>query len=113
MDHHLTGYKVDPGGKLCETLAGADTVPQLEHAWSFLTNQLFEGGKHVDKYYQEDWWEIVNSPRSTDPGFFNEGFLSGTVEDTLRKHLTHPHQWKERGLPDRPPLDKLATLDYL
>jgi hypothetical protein len=90
MDHRLTGYKVDPGGKLREALAGANTVPQLEHAWSFLTNRLFEGGKRVDKYYREDRMEIVNSPRSprsTDPGFFDEGFLSGTVEDTLCKHL--------------------------
>jgi hypothetical protein len=51
MDHCLTGYKVDPGGKLCEALVGADTVPQLKHAWSFLTNRLFKGGKRVDKYY--------------------------------------------------------------
>jgi hypothetical protein len=51
IDHRLTGYKVDAGGKLREALAGADTVPQLEHAWSFLTNWVFEGGKHVDKYY--------------------------------------------------------------
>ena len=51
MDRRLTGYKVDPGGKLRKALAGADTVPQLEHAWSFLTNRLFEGGKRVDKYY--------------------------------------------------------------
>jgi hypothetical protein len=113
MDHRLMGYKVDPGGKLREALAGADTVPQLEHAWSFLTNWLFKGGKRVDKYYREDRMEIVNSLRSTDPGFFDEGFLSGTVEDTLSKHLMHPHQLKEQGLPDRPPLGELTTLDYL
>jgi hypothetical protein len=67
----------------------------------------------VDKYYREDRLEVVNSPRSTDPGFFNDDFLNGSIEDTLRKHLTHPRQWKERGLLDRPPLDELATLSYL
>ena len=51
MEHRLSGYKVDPSGKLLEALAGADTVPLLENAWSFLTNWLFKGGKCVDKYY--------------------------------------------------------------
>ena len=113
MDHHLTGYRVDPGGKLHEALEGTDTVPQLEHAWSFLTNQLFEGGKRVDKYYQEDRLEVVNSLCSTDPGFFDKGFLGGTIEDTLQKHLMHPHQWKEQGLLNKPSLDELTTLDHL
>ena len=98
IEHRLSGYKVDPGGKLLEVLAGADTVPQLENTWSFLTNRLFKG---VDKYYREDHLEVVNSLQSTDLGFFDEGFLNGSVEDTLRKHLTHPRQWKEQGLLDK------------
>ena len=113
MDHRLTGYRVDPGGKLHEALEGTDTVPQLEHAWSFLTNRLFEGGKHVDKYYREDQLKVVNSLHSTDPSFFDKGFLGSTVEDTLWKHLMHPCQWKEQGLPNKPSLNKLMTLDHL
>ena len=35
MDHRLTGYRVDPGGKLHEALEGTDIMPQLKHTWSF------------------------------------------------------------------------------
>jgi hypothetical protein len=113
MEHRNVGFKVDLGGKLLEALRGADTVTQLENVWKYLTDCLFEGGKRVDKYYRQDRKEIVDSPQSTDPGFFNENFYRSSVPDALRKHLSHPRQWSALGLLTSPPLDELPALDYL
>ena len=113
MDTRISGFKIDPGGKLLEALRGTDTIPQLENAWLYITNRLFEGGKHINKYYREDRYETVDSPRSTESGFFDNHFHSSSVPDALRKHLSHPRQWASLGLPSRSSLDELPALDYL
>jgi len=113
MEQRTPGFMVDPGGKLLEALRGTDTVAQLENAWKYLTNRLFEGGRHIDKYYKQDREEDVDSPRSTDPGFFDQEFYNGSVTDALCKHLSHPRQWTELGLGSSPPLDSLPALEYL
>src|SRR6202050_2629293 len=113
MEQRMSGFMVDPGGKLLEALRGTDTVTQLENAWKYLTDRLFEGGRHVDKYYKQDRQEDVDSPRSTDPGFFDQDFYDGSVTDALHKHLSHPRQWTELGLSSSLPLDSLPALEYL
>ncbi|KAH7904399.1 hypothetical protein BJ138DRAFT_1106860 [Hygrophoropsis aurantiaca] len=90
LDKRHECYEIDPGNCLLPILTGASSLEHLYIGYCITMERLSTGAKFVEKYYEASKGnQYPDTPQSTESGFYDSDYMTGSPETTLRKQLLH------------------------